>query len=784
MSKITEIENAIIQLGPGEFQKFCDTFLSQKHYGKITGLGMKSGTLKTTIGNPDTYFRKENGKYICVAYTAQQSDIFKKLKEDIEKCLDPEKTKLPIEEIDEIICCHTSSNLLAGDDHKLHKLCEEKNIKLTIFGVDEIAQQIYRYYPMIAKDFFGISADTNQIMYINEFVSLYDSNEMAAPLDTIFHGRKEELSNLIEAIRENSVVIVHGSAGTGKTRIALEAIRRFSSEDEYRLLCVKNNNQPIYEDLIAKIDQPGSYLLFVDDANELSGLAQIIQYITRDKDEYSVKVVLTVRDYAKEPVFLIANKYTVPKMFSLLQFSDNDIKEFLNINMGITNDLYVDQIIKIAEGNPRIAYMTGKIAKDTQSLSAVNDASQVYEQYYSNVVGLKLGKDRELCLTAGILALVNAVFLDRMEYLENLLELSIISEQRFKDCIYRLSQMEVVEIHKDQVAAISDQCLSNYMLYFVFFKEKLLPFSEVLYVGYKYFKQGVIRSIKTLFNIFSEESLCEYIADEVKKVWNRYEKEKEQCFDDFVLTFHTFRPEQAFLIAAEKIQKIQKCDYTDEVIDFKKSETLSDDNIVAKEFCNDSEKTKMMINAVMENSETLEIYPGVMMTSLFKTMSAKELFDLINAKDYIYKNKWKFYYFELIPEEMVDEYIFNELITYLKDDSDKDIKSSSWRKLRFLDKFVIFDKDIYITASKIIFAKREYSRFIVEMYFTLLFDEHWYTPKEVLEIYNDNLKLLRDIYFFMLCNDNMVDLKGTFLLYFLHIEKEWIHLIGKEMQAK
>ena len=83
----------------------------------------------------------------------------------------------------------------------------------------------------------------------------------------------------------------------------MEAIRRFSSEDEYRLLCVKNNNQPIYEDLIAKIDQPGSYLLFVDDANELSGLAQIIQYITRDKDEYSVKVVLTVRDYAKECIF-------------------------------------------------------------------------------------------------------------------------------------------------------------------------------------------------------------------------------------------------------------------------------------------------------------------------------------------------------------------------------------------------------------------------------------------------------------------------------------------------
>ncbi len=268
MSKITDIENAIIQLGPGEFQKFCDTFLSQKQYGKIAGLGMKSGSLKTTIGNPDTYFRKENGKYICVAYTTQQNNIYEKLKEDIEKCLDTEKTKLPIDEIEEIICCHTSSNLLAGDDHKLHKLCEEKNIKLTLFGVDEIAQQVYRYYPIIAKDFLNIAVDTNQIMHIEEFISLYDSNNMAAPLNTIFHGRKEELPKLVEAIKENKLVIVHGSAGTGKTRIVLEAIRQVASKERYQLLCVKNNNQPIYEDLIAKLDRPGSYLLFVDHANE------------------------------------------------------------------------------------------------------------------------------------------------------------------------------------------------------------------------------------------------------------------------------------------------------------------------------------------------------------------------------------------------------------------------------------------------------------------------------------------------------------------------------------
>ena len=320
MSKLTAIENAIIQLGDGDFQKFCNTFLSQKQYGKIHGLGMKSGTLKTTIGNPDTYFRKENGKYVFVAYTTQQSSIYGKLKEDIDKCLDPQKTKLLVEEIEEIICCHTSSNLLAGDDNKLHKLCEEKGIKLTIFGVDELAQQVYKYYPLIAKDFLGISVDTNQIMYVDEFVALYDSNDMAAPLDTIFHGRKEELPNVIQAIKDNNVVIVHGPAGTGKTRIVLEAIRQVATDDDYRLFCVKNNNQPIYEDLISKIEQTGRYLLFVDDANELTGLEHVLQYVNKTNPEFLFKVVLTVRDYVKEQVIQIANKYAVSKTILMSPF--------------------------------------------------------------------------------------------------------------------------------------------------------------------------------------------------------------------------------------------------------------------------------------------------------------------------------------------------------------------------------------------------------------------------------------------------------------------------------
>ncbi len=36
--------------------------------------------MKTTKGNPDTYFKTNTGKYIFVAYPTQQDDLLKKLK--------------------------------------------------------------------------------------------------------------------------------------------------------------------------------------------------------------------------------------------------------------------------------------------------------------------------------------------------------------------------------------------------------------------------------------------------------------------------------------------------------------------------------------------------------------------------------------------------------------------------------------------------------------------------------------------------------------------------------
>lgn len=77
----SKIKSLILSsLEGGGFQDLCDTLLCAEGYEDIFSLGMKAGTLKTTTGNPDTYFRSKSGKYIFVAYTTEQTSINKKSK--------------------------------------------------------------------------------------------------------------------------------------------------------------------------------------------------------------------------------------------------------------------------------------------------------------------------------------------------------------------------------------------------------------------------------------------------------------------------------------------------------------------------------------------------------------------------------------------------------------------------------------------------------------------------------------------------------------------------------
>lgn len=1049
MPSIRDIKRRICELGPADFQEFCDTFLYKKGYENILGYGMKAGTGKTTKGNPDTYARNKNGKYTFVAYTMQDQGVYPKIKEDIEKCLDVSKTGIEPKNIEEIICCYTSSNLSAGDEDKLYDLCQNHGVSLTLYSVDKLANEVCSKYRSLGE-YLGVGIDTNQILQVDDFVIQYDANGMSAPLGTKFQFRNTEKDEIRDAISGNRAVIVTGRAGVGKTRLVLEAVREYSIDKGYMLLCVKNNNLGLYNDLVSATEHSGKYLFFIDDANELAELRQILAFITKDYLGYEVKVIVTVRDYAKTNVIKDIRDFTNPYIIQLKTFTDEEIKGFLDENLGIRNSEYVDKIVAISEGNPRIAYMAGKLAKE-ESLSAIKDVSQLYEAYYKSRVDDAFGEDKDLCFTAGILAVINAVVLSDLSALQGILMQYGISDDVFKNKIRQLAQIEVVEIHLDQVATLSDQCLANYMLYYVFFQRKILPLGDVLETGYKSFRNGVIRSVNTILNIFETDATKEYCREEVLKTWKKLKESNDTCFEKFVEDFHVFKAEEGFLLAKERIDRIKQEQFYPMIVDFSKNEHNINENILSLlegyycsdflnyvvelliDYCGKSVKTLItgykwlennygieadsyryayytqrkigeellhfmelgnviamalgmqwakyalrfyfspvgskrgntfcvyhiemrnskgveeyrqycwnillllskrsdcndsmlsyleeysrslhgdtdyeiinseigyieeILNAldcdrvrflkvierlqhnlkkcntsldkkwnhklrgnrwnlyklfedeyisseleyddykeyrekriidyargvdkkdiyalvhdvneiVVDLTSTRDVYeinqgfgllvqnidkeilvefldayikagndlslsPWTVLVNINRDGKSDDLFKKLNKEEYPQKNEWLFVFFDTLPKETIDKKWLNELLAFLESDSDKNIISSGYRRLRFLDKFIDVEPNIYPVACSIIYNKRHYNSFMVEIYFGLLFHKQIYSPKELLKFFEKDEELLQDIYFYTLSGGRLEDYTGEFLQEFIGIDDAWL----------
>lgn len=1051
MSRITDIKAKINVLEGGAFQELCDALLARKGYEGIHAYGMQAGTMKTTKGNPDTYFMSKNGKYVFVAYTTQKDNLFEKAKEDIEKCLNPKKTGVQENDIEEIIFCHTSSNLSAGEDKELKDMCAKKGILFDIYGIDRIADEIYRRYKILAKDHLGMSIDTNQILEQRDFIDKYDSNEMLAPLSTIFQFRKDEYEDMMSFLLQKKVVAVVGKAGVGKTRLSLEVAKDFGNKYGYNVFCIKSMDLSISEDVGSYIDKPGKYLFLIDDANELVGLKYVLEYLTMGNIGYEVKIISTLRDYTAVQVINQIREYTEPNILNVAPFTDEQIKEFLNVNMEIRNEDYVDTIIKIAEGNPRIAYMAGRLAKAKQSLSAIKDATQLYENYYAKFLeSSAITKDMDLYLTASLISLLHTINLTDVKRLDSLLERLNFNQDTFIKRIYRLCEDEFVEIKLDKVATISDQCLRNYMLYYAFCKKKVIPYSELLEIGFRSFRNGIVKATGILWNIFSSEEVHAYLTSEIEKVWDIFKAEGGEVFYEYVKSFHDFRPEEVLLIAKDKIEEVEPdevcideidfakdkyytedriiemlsgysnrtllpeavelmCDYVGkkqsavgqimkciktnysidrdsykydyftpnviveevkkkrkspivtklfmgiayhflkvlyrpaesgrgntvtlytlpitltegskkyrssiweelielsedacwekdinnvlekyaegwhdevekEVFEFDKdyivqlvdklwcknrirycvlckkikkkwkhygiesadefnmifeceewkiynvfsdkrletelsyeeaeaqreceirayAETLNQEDIenlidkanqiayelerekyeiihglgtVVDVLSNDKEKLYHFAKRYVEKGNYIEMGPYILIKNLTLHYGSKYVYNFIWGKEFAQKNRWQFEFFEIFPKEEVNSLWLERLIDFFKDDGDKEIKSSPYREIKFLDNFITLEPEIYCIVVGIILEKQKYNNFIVQIYIEWLFNDHVWKAKELMSRFSTNKALLKQIYFCAIQLDSHTDYDGEFIKYFISVDNSWI----------
>lgn len=568
MSKINDIQKAILSLGAGAYQKMMDAYLYRK-YGfdnimSFMPLGSHSGTDKTTRGVPDSHVMCNNGKFILISHGTVETNAFSKVKADIQACLEAEKTGINVNSIERIICCHTSTNFTPGQIKELCSLFAD----VVLVGLADVSYDLLYKYQAIALDHLHIHIDTHQIFTVDEYIAEASKNAYSTTLDMPILCRESELNNLADNLSKEQVVLIFGASGIGKTRLAIEAARQYAQKNNAVIKVIRSNNESIYNDLVTAFSNEENYIVVVDDANQLAEIGHLFSMAADPNRKGKIKLVLTVRDYAKDVLRKRVREYFSPVEYALSALSDDSIEKILSDNLNIKNDDAIKQICRIAKGNARLAVMAGMCVKEGK-YDQIRNAFDIFNDYYSLIID---DMEKNELFVASLVALFDNFVLDKSTIPFEIAVTKGVSEGEFVERCYSLHKKEVVSIFDKRAVRFENQNLRDYLIYYVFFKAKIIEPSEVIVSAFPRHREKIIFAFNTLLQLFNSAENIKYIEEEIKKAWRVIRGSSEDIIEKFVESFLVVIPDEAMAYIKRKIDNAPYVQNNLSAYNFKKSD--------------------------------------------------------------------------------------------------------------------------------------------------------------------------------------------------------------------
>lgn len=559
MSKLTQIEKALLEIDPAGFQRLCDSYLVYRGYDRINPIGLVIGADKVAKGTPDTLITRPDGKYVFAEYTTQQVGLAKKFMGDLAKCFDEAKTGIPIDRIHEIVLCHTS-RLTTDEEYKLGEECRRHGVILSTYGLGAMAHDFYQKYRGLARDFLHVEVDTGQIIQAEEFVTAYNKSNFATSLDTTFRFREEEVNQVLTALETGDLVIIAGHPGVGKTRLALECCRCYeAAHPDVQVRCVFNRGPDIFEDLRVHFGVPGHYLLMVDDTNRITRFEYVLQLLHDQRDDQKIKVVATVRDYALHSALDSAQPFGGGAVVELQPLSEDQIKELAREEFDIHHYLYLERIAEIAQGNPRLAVMAASIAVRENTIQSIWDVSALYDEYFATI-RRDLGEltDTTLLQVAGIIAFFRVIDRSNAEFMGAISDTFGISPDVFWEAAQRLHELEVVDMYENEIVKVSDQVLSTYLFYLSVFRKQVLDYSLLLEHFFPGFRYQLIDSLNPVLVAFDGDVIREGLHPHVDRAWRRLqERGDDEGLLNLIDVFWFVKQTDALVYIGDKICSLE-----------------------------------------------------------------------------------------------------------------------------------------------------------------------------------------------------------------------------------
>lgn len=580
--KLKQIEDALRAIGPAAFQALCDAYLHRKGYEAINPLGRVPGRDQVAPGTPDTWIAEPDGRFVFAEYTTQLEGLLAKVRSDLQKCADESKTGIPRSKIREVVYCHTSVPSVA-DHLAMMNTAQELGLVLTVLGLGQISQDLYQKYPGLARDFLGVEVDTGQILTPDEYAAAYGKSSLATPLDTEFQFRDEEVKELVEALERRRIVILSGPMGTGKSRLALEGMRRLhEAYPNLVLRCIYNRGANLFEDVRTHFAEPGDYLILVDDANRISGFDYVLQLLHEDRPDRTIRILATVRDYAVGKVRDAVLPYGGAAEIMVGLLTGEQVRQLAERTYGIRHGLFLSRIEEIAAGNARLAMMASRLAREEDSFESILNAAELYHAYYKGVRSEldELGHS-EVRRAAGIITLFRVVDRSNTEQMEQIATTFGVAPDAFWEAVKSLHAIELVDLYENEVVKIADQILGTYLFYLAVFDSGEIELAKVLENLFPAHRHRIIDALNGVVRAFGSEATFEPLRDSVDHVWMVWKSSGEQeRLLDLMHTFWFVRPNETLLYASEQIQALEPEPRGEISFEYKNTGTSGDRTLV------------------------------------------------------------------------------------------------------------------------------------------------------------------------------------------------------------
>lgn len=546
MYRFETVRDEIGKLDGGVFQALGQHYsMLRFNLSSPVFFGMSPGTLKPVKGIPDAFYEDEKGSFVfveCGHVTAGLSQAVKKIREDIEKCLERiDNSSTPIV-VSKIICCYAYPRIDPSKQAELMALDQDRVI---LVGPDEIARDICDRFFLLANEYLGLSYPNGNVLDPEKFIRLHREDASAAPLDNDIVGRDSESDAIFNALESGRTVVVHGRSGCGKTRLALDAASRFCNQNNATFSVIRPGIQrTLYEELREYYSAKRNYVVLVDDVNQLFDIDELVEFCLLNRN---VHLVCTVRNYALERALDSLKKLGNIFQLALEPIDRESIELILREGYLIKNQFFLNQIIKISRGNLRLAVLAAGKAKG--GFAEIANCRDLLDLCYGDVIAQWSDVCVSACEIAALLGPHTTVDNKNLESLESKLS---ISHKDYLDACIELCTKEIMDmVHDYGAVCLDEQNLRDYFIYRCLVIDRKLTLGDLWFL-----EKGqsiAAKAVNVLFGVFSDESLFDFTKKAIRSMWPKLDERDRHLA---IETFNSLIETEALLFLRRCIQDL------------------------------------------------------------------------------------------------------------------------------------------------------------------------------------------------------------------------------------